>query len=114
MQGMVSSSLLLFSYFPAFMRLMALIKACVEKCRDEKMLAWLYDEDRWPSGTAGGRVTAGHPEYRAMNLLWTPRAYGEAGPVKGGTTVIAFVTDPDGYKIELIQRAEHAAGGGLR
>jgi lactoylglutathione lyase len=28
----------------------------------------------------------------------------EAGPVKGGTTVIAFVEDPDGYKIELIQR----------
>ena len=28
----------------------------------------------------------------------------EAGPVKGGTTVIAFVTDPDGYKVELIQR----------
>ena len=38
----------------------------------------------------------------------------EAGPVKGGTTVIAFVTDPDGYKIELIQRKEDAAGGGLR
>ena len=38
----------------------------------------------------------------------------EAGPVKGGTTVIAFVTDPDGYKIELIQRAEQPAGGGLR
>jgi lactoylglutathione lyase len=28
----------------------------------------------------------------------------EAGPVKGGTTVIAFITDPDGYKVELIQR----------
>lgn len=28
----------------------------------------------------------------------------EAGPVKGGRTVIAFVTDPDGYKVELIQR----------
>jgi lactoylglutathione lyase len=28
----------------------------------------------------------------------------EAGPVKGGSTVIAFVQDPDGYKIELIQR----------
>ena len=27
----------------------------------------------------------------------------EAGPVKGGDTIIAFVTDPDGYKIELIQ-----------
>ena len=31
----------------------------------------------------------------------------EAGPVQGGTTVIAFVTDPDGYTIELI---EHKAG----
>ena len=28
----------------------------------------------------------------------------EAGPVAGGSTVIAFVQDPDGYKIELIQR----------
>lgn len=28
----------------------------------------------------------------------------EAGPVKGGTTIIAFVADPDGYKIELIER----------
>jgi len=28
----------------------------------------------------------------------------EPGPVKGGNTVIAFVTDPDGYKIELIER----------
>ena len=33
----------------------------------------------------------------------------EPGPVKGGTTVIAFVTDPDGYKIELIQRAQESA-----
>ena len=30
----------------------------------------------------------------------------EAGPVKGGTTVIAFVQDPDGYKIELIERSK--------
>jgi lactoylglutathione lyase len=28
----------------------------------------------------------------------------EPGPVKGGDTLIAFITDPDGYKIELIQR----------
>ncbi len=34
--------------------------------------------------------------------------------MKGGTTVIAFVTDPDGYKVELIQRAEYATGQGLR
>ena len=30
----------------------------------------------------------------------------EAGPMKGGTTVIAFVEDPDGYKVELIERIE--------
>jgi len=30
----------------------------------------------------------------------------EAGPVKGGSTVIAFVTDPDGYKIEFIERKD--------
>ncbi len=35
----------------------------------------------------------------------------EAGPVKGGSTVIAFVEDPDGYKIELIERSQ--AGQGL-
>jgi lactoylglutathione lyase len=29
----------------------------------------------------------------------------EAGPVKHGTTIIAFIEDPDGYKIELVQRA---------
>ena len=30
----------------------------------------------------------------------------EAGPVKGGTTIIAFVEDPDGYKIELIENKQ--------
>jgi lactoylglutathione lyase len=34
----------------------------------------------------------------------------EAGPMKHGTTVIAFVQDPDGYKIELIQRKPAAPG----
>jgi lactoylglutathione lyase len=37
----------------------------------------------------------------------------EPGPVKGGSSVIAFVTDPDGYKIELIERSFHGAGAGL-
>lgn len=34
----------------------------------------------------------------------------EAGPVKGGTTIIAFVEDPDGYKIELIEK-KHVVHG---
>jgi len=53
---------------------MALVKACVEKCRKEKMLAWLYDEDRWPSGAAGGIVTK-DPQYRARYLMFTANPY---------------------------------------
>ncbi|WP_317204691.1 lactoylglutathione lyase [Janthinobacterium sp.] len=37
----------------------------------------------------------------------------EPGPVKGGSTVIAFITDPDGYKIELIERQFDGQGGEL-
>ena len=36
---------------------MNLVKACRDKAEKEDMLAWLYDEDRWPSGAAGGYVT---------------------------------------------------------
>ena len=36
----------------------------------------------------------------------------EPGPVKGGTTVIAFVEDPDGYKIELIAKKDTGTGLG--
>jgi lactoylglutathione lyase len=38
------------------------------------------------------------------------RVVREAGPMKHGTTVIAFVEDPDGYKIEFIQRGTSGAG----
>lgn len=55
---------------------MALVKACVEKCKDEGMLAWLYDEDRWPSGSAGGIVTR-EEKYRSRFLMMTTRAYGD-------------------------------------
>ena len=49
---------------------MDLVKTCVEKARAENMLAWLYDEDRWPSGAAGGLVTKDY-KYRARYLLLT-------------------------------------------
>lgn len=53
---------------------MARVALCIEKARKEEMLAWLYDEDRWPSGAAGGLVTK-NPEYRARHLLFTPNPY---------------------------------------
>ncbi len=49
---------------------MELVKACVEKAEDEDMIAWLYDEDRWPSGFAGGLVTK-EIKYRAKYLTFT-------------------------------------------
>lgn len=50
---------------------MELIKASVDKAKGEEMLAWLYDEDRWPSGAAGGLVTRDE-KYRARCLIFTP------------------------------------------
>ena len=50
---------------------MELIKASVDKAKGEEMLAWLYDEDRWPSGAAGGLVTKDE-KYRARCLIFTP------------------------------------------
>ena len=73
--------------------------------------------ENYDMGSAFGHIALGVPDaYAACEKI---KAAGgnvtrEAGPVKGGATVIAFVTDPDGYKIELIQRAEHAEGTGLR
>lgn len=49
---------------------MANIKGCTEKAKKEQMLSWLYDEDKWPSGAAGGFVTKNH-ENRQKYLLGT-------------------------------------------
>ncbi|MDR1024305.1 MAG: hypothetical protein LBL56_01160 [Treponema sp.] len=54
-----------------------IVRACVEKARGENMLAWLYDEDRWPSGAAGGLVTR-QEQYRIRHLLLTRHPYGSA------------------------------------
>ena len=50
---------------------MGLVSACVEKAKQEDMLAYLYDEDRWPSGAAGGYVTK-DIRFRQRYLLFTP------------------------------------------
>ncbi|PZQ57811.1 MAG: lactoylglutathione lyase [Variovorax paradoxus] len=61
-------------------------------------LTYNWGTESYEMGTAYGHIALGVPD-----------------AVKGGTTVIAFVTDPDGYKIELIQRQDDAGSGqGLR
>ena len=70
-------------------------------------LTYNYGVPSYEMGTAYGHIAIGVPDaYAACEKI---KAAGgnvtrEAGPVAGGDTIIAFVTDPDGYKIELIQR----------
>ncbi len=70
-------------------------------------LTYNYGVERYDQGNAWGHLAVGVPDVKAA--CEAVRAGGgkvtrEAGPVKFGTTVIAFVEDPDGYKIELIER----------
>ena len=74
-------------------------------------LTYNYGVDRYELGTAYGHVAievddaaATCNAVRAKAARFGGAVTREAGPVKGGTTVIAFVQDPDGYKIELIER----------
>lgn len=69
-------------------------------------LTYNHGVDRYDLGTAFGHIAIAVDD--AAAACERIRAAGgtvtrQAGPVQGGTTVIAFVTDPDGYKIELIQ-----------
>jgi lactoylglutathione lyase len=69
-------------------------------------LTYNHGVERYDLGTAYGHVAIEVPD--AAAACAAVRAKGgsvtrEAGPVKGGSTVIAFVQDPDGYKIELIE-----------
>ena len=72
-------------------------------------LTYNWGVESYEPGTAFGHLAVGVPDASAACdriRVAGGRVTREAGPVKGGSTVIAFVTDPDGYKIELIERAE--------
>src|SRR2546423_13235502 len=75
-------------------------------------LTYNYGVDRYDLGTGYGHVAIEVPDAAAAcsSVRASAGQFGgavtrEPGPVKGGTTVIAFVQDPDGYKIELIERS---------
>ena len=82
----------------------------------ELELTYNWGVDKYDMGSAYGHIAISADDiYKTCEQV---RAAGgnitrEPGPVKGGTTVIAFITDPDGYKVELIERADNAGGGGL-
>lgn len=107
---------------------MDLIKCCVDKADKEHMLAWLYDEDRWPSGAAGGLVTK-EEKYRARCLLFTvtPCECGESeirqtdsraeGSRGGKGSLIAcydVVLDKDGFLKEYKRIGENDEAEGTK
>jgi lactoylglutathione lyase len=74
-------------------------------------LTYNHGVDHYELGSAYGHVAIGVPDVAATCAGVRERAAAlggaitrEPGPVQGGSTVIAFITDPDGYKIELIER----------
>jgi lactoylglutathione lyase len=69
-------------------------------------LTYNYGVERYDLGSAFGHVAIGVPDVKqACERVRTGggKVTREPGPVKGGTSVIALVEDPDGYKIEFIQ-----------
>ncbi len=76
-------------------------------------LTYNWGVDRYELGDAYGHIALGVDDVAAT--CDRIRSAGgtvtrEAGPVKGGSTIIAFIQDPDGYKIELIEQ-RHAGKG---
>jgi len=77
----------------------------------ELELTYNHGVAQYELGTAYGHIAIGVTDVAATCTAVRDKASAlggaitrEAGPVKGGSTIIAFITDPDGYKIELIQR----------
>jgi len=78
-----------------------------ERAHSVLELTYNYGVDKYELGTAFGHIAIEVPDAAAACAAVRTKGGNvtrEAGPVKGGTTVIAFVQDPDGYKIELIER----------
>ncbi|WP_084978066.1 lactoylglutathione lyase [Plesiomonas shigelloides] len=78
-------------------------------------LTYNWGVSEYEMGTAFGHIALGVDDV-AATCEAIKHAGGkvvrEAGPVKGGSTIIAFVEDPDGYKIELIQNKQASQGLG--
>jgi lactoylglutathione lyase len=79
----------------------------------ELELTYNHGVESYEMGTAYGHIAVGVDDAKkacdaARNAGGTVTR--EAGPVKGGSTVIAFLADPDGYKVELIERPEQSSG----
>lgn len=64
------------------------VRCCADACKDKGLELWIYDEDKWPSGSAGGMVAAGDPQrYAARGLTLEVRPW--AGALASDDTIVA-------------------------
>ena len=71
-----------------------------------------WDTNSYELGDAYGHIALGVEDIRSTCAAISGkggRVVREPGPMKHGSTVIAFVEDPDGYKVELIEMSSRAA-----
>lgn len=90
---------------------MELIKDTVVKAKSEEMLAWLYDEDRWPSGAAGGLVTKDE-KYRSRSIYFAPFIENYDGCPRNLLACYDIMLDSEGFLVSYkkIDKAEKAEG----
>lgn len=91
---------------------MRAIRRGVEIARELEMEAWLYDEDRWPSGFAGGKTTEGKDANLAMALTWAENAASLA-PEELDRAVAFTRQGADGGRELLRERPDDLAGVGV-
>ena len=101
---------------------MGYIKGCADKAKSDGMLAWLYDEDKWPSGFAGGLITK-NMQYRARQLTFAAQppegaeismAAGRTGWPGGGNLLARYAVtlDADGCLVGYRRLGEGEAPAG--
>ncbi|HET6485646.1 MAG TPA: glycosyl hydrolase [Spirochaetia bacterium] len=92
------------------------IEVCIDEAQKQNMLAWLYDDDRWPSGAAGGLVTR-NPRYRKRSLLmeelkapaqlrWTAEVVAAFRSTVKGTTASGVQPIPRGRRPSSLSHGE--------
>lgn len=81
---------------------MKAIGACIEAGKKHDMQSWLYDEDKWPSGSAGGMVTRDHPE-RAAKFLVEDKSL-----TRGVTRMACFDYDANRRRYRRLSPGENA------
>ena len=105
--GVLGMKLLRTSDNPEYKYTLAFVGYGTNPDHAELELTYNYGVTSYEMGNAYGHIALSVDDI--VQACEAVKAHGgqvsrEPGPVKGGTTVIAFVTDPDGYKIELIER----------